>query len=87
MKPYAGKPALYHRSARLTMQREALWRFSVELDAQRVLRFPLPFTLGRPEPLELAGTDDTEFAVAAALILLDAGAVPRAAPGAPGSRN
>jgi ADP-ribosylglycohydrolase len=69
----AGVPALYHRTTRLTMQREALWRFSAELDAQQVLRFPLPFTLGRPEPLLLAGTDDTEFAVAAARILLDAG--------------
>jgi ADP-ribosylglycohydrolase len=69
----AGLPALYHRSARLGEPREWLWHFSAEADTNKVLRFPLPFTLGRPEPLELAGTDDTEFAVAAALILLDAG--------------
>jgi ADP-ribosylglycohydrolase len=69
----AGLPALYHRGVRLGWRRDVLWRFSAELDAQRVLRFPMPFTLGRPEPLALAGTDDTEFAVAAALILLDAG--------------
>jgi ADP-ribosylglycohydrolase len=68
----AGLPALYHRSVRLGWRRDVLWRFAAELDAQQVLRFPLPFTLGRPEPLELAGTDDTEFAVAAARILLEA---------------
>jgi ADP-ribosylglycohydrolase len=66
-------PALYHRSTRLGGPRRWLWQFSAEADTQHVLRFPLPFTLGRPEPLELAGTDDTEFAVAAALILLEAG--------------
>jgi ADP-ribosylglycohydrolase len=70
----AGLPALYHRSARLEGPRKWLWHFGAEADSNHVLRFPLPFTLGRPEPLELAGTDDTEFAVAAALILLDAGA-------------
>jgi ADP-ribosylglycohydrolase len=69
----AGLPALYHRSTRLGGPREWLWQFSAEADTQHVLRFPLPFTVGRPEPLELAGTDDTEFAVAAALILLEAG--------------
>lgn len=69
----AGLPALYHRSTRLGEPRTWLWHFSAEADTQHVLRFPLPFTLGRPEPLELAGTDDTEFAAAAALILLEAG--------------
>jgi ADP-ribosylglycohydrolase len=69
----AGLPALYHRSTRLGGPRTWLWHFSAEADTQHVLRFPLPFTLGRPEPLELAGTDDTEFAAAAALILLEAG--------------
>ncbi|HWG25960.1 ADP-ribosylglycohydrolase family protein [Actinospica sp.] len=69
----AGMPALYHRSTRLGGPRKWLWHFSAEADTQHVLRFPLPFTLGRPEPLELAGTDDTEFAAAAALILLEAG--------------
>ncbi|MFF2848239.1 ADP-ribosylglycohydrolase family protein [Streptomyces sp. NPDC058001] len=69
----AGLPALYHRGARLGEPRDWLWHFSAEADTNQVLRFPLPFTLGRPEPLELAGTDDTEFAVVAAHILLDSG--------------
>ncbi|SDU79000.1 ADP-ribosylglycohydrolase family protein [Jiangella alkaliphila] len=67
----AGLPALFHRTTRLGGRRDVLWRFSAELDQQRVLRFMLPFTLGRPEPLRLSGTDDAEFAAAAALILLD----------------
>ncbi|MFE2041348.1 ADP-ribosylglycohydrolase family protein [Streptomyces sp. NPDC059477] len=66
----AGLPALYHRGARLGEPRQWLWHFGAEADTNQVLRFPLPFTLGRPEPLELAGTDDTEFAVVAAHILL-----------------
>lgn len=69
----AGLPALYHRGTRLGQPREWLWHLSGEADAKKVLRYLLPFTQGRPEPLELAGTDDTEFAVAAALILLRAG--------------
>ncbi|MCL2733729.1 MAG: ADP-ribosylglycohydrolase family protein [Actinomycetia bacterium] len=69
----AGLPALYHRGARLGEPRQWLWHFSAEADTNQVLRFPLPFTLGRREPLQLSGTDDTEFAVAAALILLDVG--------------
>jgi ADP-ribosylglycohydrolase len=69
----SGLPALYHRCTRLGGPRKWLWQFSAEADTQQILRFPLPFTLGRPEPLELSGTDDTEFAVTAALILLDAG--------------
>ena len=69
----SGLPALYHRSVRLGGPRKWLWHFSAEADTQHVLRFLMPFTLGRPEPLELSGTDDTEFAAAAALILLDSG--------------
>ena len=72
----AGMPALYHRGTRLGGPRTWLWQFSAEADTQHVLRFPLPFTLGRPEPLELSGTDDTEFAAAAALILLESGDEP-----------
>jgi ADP-ribosylglycohydrolase len=68
----AGLPALYHRSARFGRRREWLWQFSADADTHQVLRFLLPFTNGRPEPLAISGTDDTEFAVAAALILLDA---------------
>lgn len=68
----AGLPALYHRSVRLGRRREWLWHFGAEADTNQVLRFPLPFTGGRPEPLELSGTDDTEFAAAAGLILLGA---------------
>ncbi|MDX6430439.1 MAG: hypothetical protein QOE54_2805 [Streptosporangiaceae bacterium] len=69
----AGMPALYHRGSRLGEPREWLWHFSAEADTNQVLRFLLPFTQGRPDALELSGTDDTEFAVAAALILLGAG--------------
>lgn len=68
-----GLPALYHRTVRMDFHRGALWRFAQDLDVQRVLRFPLPFTLGRPEPLELCGTDDAEYAAVAARILLESG--------------
>lgn len=69
----AGFPALYHRSARLGWRRSILWRFALQMDEQRVLRSPLPFTLGRPEPLWLSGTDDSEFMAVAAVCLLEAG--------------
>ncbi|WP_405795448.1 ADP-ribosylglycohydrolase family protein [Streptomyces sp. NBC_01506] len=70
----AGLPALYHRGARLGEPRQWLWHFGGAADTNQVLRFPLPFTQGRPDALALAGTDDTEFAVVAALVLLASGA-------------
>ena len=68
----AGFPAMFHRTTRMGWRRSALWRFARELDDQRVLRFPLPFTLGRPDELFISATDDGEFAAVAALILLEA---------------
>ena len=68
----AGFPSLFHRTTRLGWRRSALWRFAKELDDQRVLRFPLPFTLGAPDALLISATDDSEFAAVAAMILLEA---------------
>lgn len=68
----AGFPAMFHRTTRMGWRRSVLWRFARELDDQRVLRFPLPFTLGRPDELFISATDDGEFAAVAALILLEA---------------
>jgi ADP-ribosylglycohydrolase len=64
-----GGAALRHRTIRLGTKRSWLWRHAVEMDRQHVMRVPEPFTLGRPEPLELSGTDDTEYAVVVANIL------------------
>ena len=61
------------RSVRLGFRRAWLWELSAEADTHQVLRFLMPLTLGPPEPLALSGTDDTEFAVAAALIILSSG--------------
>jgi ADP-ribosylglycohydrolase len=69
----AGFPSLYHRTVRLARRRSILWRFALLLDEQQVLRMPLPFTGGRPEPLALSGTDDSEFLAVAALVLLEVG--------------
>jgi ADP-ribosylglycohydrolase len=68
----AGFPSLFHRTIRMGWRRSVLWRFAGQLDEQRVLRFPLPFTLGRPDGLFISGTDDSEFAAVAAIILLEA---------------
>jgi ADP-ribosylglycohydrolase len=65
-----GMPALFHRSAALGWRRSILWEFTADLDRQHINKFMLPFTLGRPEELLLCGTDDTEFAVVAAEMLL-----------------
>jgi ADP-ribosylglycohydrolase len=69
----AGFPSLFHRTTRMGWRRSVLWRFASDLDGQRVLRFPLPFTLGRPDELRICATDDGEFAAVAAMILLEAG--------------
>lgn len=71
-----GFPALYHRMIPLPWQRALLWTQASELSAQQINKVPLPFTLGPPDPLFLSGTDDTEFAVVAARILLEAGDLP-----------
>jgi len=75
----AGFPAMYHRTLLLKWGRDLLWEFSKQADEQRVNKFSLPFTLSQPEEtLHLCGTDDTEFAAAAALILLSCGDEPTA---------
>ena len=66
----AGFPALYHRSIRVGRRRRNLWRFAAELDRHQILRFPLPYTQGRPDGLQVCGTDDAEFLAVGALILL-----------------
>jgi ADP-ribosylglycohydrolase len=68
-----GLPALFHRAARSGWRRRILWEFSAQLDEQNVNKFMLPFTLGPPDELMLCGTDDTEFAMVAAEMLLQAG--------------
>lgn len=69
----AGFPSLYHRTTRVPRRRSLLWQFAAELDRERVLRMPLPYTQGSPEPLCISGTDDAEFLAVSALILLEAG--------------
>ncbi len=71
-----GLPALFHRLIPHPDKRAMLWKFGAELDLQRINKLPMPYTLGRPEPLYLSGTDDTEFAVLAARILLECGPEP-----------
>ena len=68
-----GFPALYHRMIAMPDRRSWLWSQAAELDGEQINKLPLPFTLGAPDALFLCGTDDTEFAVVAARILLEAG--------------
>lgn len=65
-------PAEYHRHARAGWGRGVLWEKNAELDRQRVSRPLLPFGLGGTDHGVLCGTDDTETAATAALILLGA---------------
>jgi ADP-ribosylglycohydrolase len=69
----SGMPALFHRTAASGWRRKVLWTFNQELDDEHINKFMLPFTLGRPDELLLCGTDDTEFAVVAAEMLLRVG--------------
>lgn len=66
-----GFPAMYHRTLQLPWQRSVLWDFSKEADRHRINKFALPFTLSSPEEqLAICATDDGEYAVVVALILL-----------------
>ena len=65
-----GMPALYHRSIHLGSRRDCLWRVASDADARRISRHPMPFTVADDDTLRLSGTDDTEMAAIAALILL-----------------
>ena len=69
-----GLPAEYHRHARAGWGRGVLWEKNVDLDRQRISRPLLPFVPGHTELNPLCGTDDTETAATAALVLLEAGA-------------
>ncbi len=73
-----GMPALYHRALRLGSRRECLWPKAMEADKEKVLRFPLPFTVSETGELALGGTDDTEMAALAAQILLGCSRQPSA---------
>ena len=68
-----GLPAEYHRHARAGWGRGVLWEKNIDLDRQRISRPLLPFVPGHTELNPLSGTDDTETAATAALILLEAG--------------
>jgi ADP-ribosylglycohydrolase len=68
-----GFPAMYHRTIRDPWKRSILWDFAAQADAQRITKFPLPFTLGAPDAQQLGGTDDTEFAALSAVMLLECG--------------
>lgn len=70
----AGFPAMYHRQSVRPNRRRLLWAQSLDLDAQNVNKFALPFTLSAPlEEQAFGPTDDTESAVLAARVLLAAG--------------
>ncbi|MEU3017017.1 ADP-ribosylglycohydrolase family protein [Nocardiopsis sp. NPDC007018] len=63
-------PAEYHRHARAGWGRNVLWEKNAELDQQHVSRPLLPFGLSNTEHKAMCGTDDTETAATAALVLL-----------------
>ncbi|MBR8742109.1 ADP-ribosylglycohydrolase family protein [Nocardiopsis sp. MG754419] len=67
-----GLPAEYHRHARAAWGRGVLWEKNADLDRQHVSRPLLPFGLAGAEHNPLCGTDDTETAATAALVLLSA---------------
>jgi ADP-ribosylglycohydrolase len=73
-----GLPALFHRSVRFPDERALLWKFSADLDAQRINKFSLPFSPYHPRRLGFSGTDDTEFAAVSARMLLSVGTAPTA---------
>ncbi|MFT4029221.1 MAG: ADP-ribosylglycohydrolase family protein [Protaetiibacter sp.] len=71
----SGFTAMYHRESTMPGRRRLLWTQAIDLDDRNVNKFPLPFSLSAPRSQMAWGpTDDTESAVLAARILLDAGA-------------
>ncbi|MBL8057329.1 MAG: ADP-ribosylglycohydrolase family protein [Anaerolineales bacterium] len=70
-----GFPALFHRAFQFPeKRREFIWRTNRDLARERVLRLTLPFTHRLPPALlEPFPTDDTEYTVLSAQILLDTG--------------
>lgn len=67
-----GLPADVHRTVRSPWVRSRLWAASAELDRTRVARPLLPFVLSSTDEPRLVPTDDTETAVLAVRVLLDA---------------
>lgn len=67
-----GLPADFHRSVRHEWSRGALWGGSAALDAERVSRPLLPFTVTLDGVAGVVPTDDAETAAVAALVLLEA---------------
>jgi len=69
----SGFPSRYHRLTRASFRRGLLWSQAVEMDDQRVNKFPLPFTLSAPlADQTFAATDDAEQAALGTAILLRA---------------
>ncbi|XIH35006.1 hypothetical protein C1N70_22975 [Cytobacillus firmus] len=71
----AGFAAMYHRALVLPpKRRNRLWSFSQITDRHRINKISLPFTHAMSEEiLDFCGTDDTEFAIVAAQMILDCG--------------
>ncbi|WP_226618685.1 ADP-ribosylglycohydrolase family protein [Cytobacillus firmus] len=71
----AGFAAMYHRALVLPpKRRNRLWSFSQITDRHRINKISLPFTHAMSEEiLDFCGTDDTEFSIVAAQIILDCG--------------
>ncbi|MET7402330.1 ADP-ribosylglycohydrolase family protein [Dactylosporangium sp. NPDC005572] len=70
----ASFPALYHRELAFPRRRRLLWTQALDGDAQRVNKFPLPFSLsGDPAAMAFGPTDDAEQAALAARVLLTGG--------------
>ena len=69
-----GFPAMFHRTYQFPdRRREFIWRTNRELMQQRILRLTLPFTHRLPaQMLAPCPTDDTEYALFTAQILLHA---------------
>jgi ADP-ribosylglycohydrolase len=70
-----GFPAMYHRTIVIpTRRRNRLWDFSKLTDQYKINKISLPFTHALSERiLDMSGTDDTEFAVVSAMMLMESG--------------
>ena len=69
----SGYPAAYHRLVQSPRRRALLWTQAIELDEQRVSKFPLPFSHAAPlSTASFSATDDVEQAALGAAVLIDA---------------
>ena len=72
-----GFPAMYHRGLNASWTRSQMWKFSRQADENRINKFAIPFSLTQEEEaMDLCGTDDTEYAVVSALMLLETAGIP-----------